>query len=176
MQNKRTGLRSQGTRGAVESLRERGPPPKHLQGNENMGRGSSMAVVRQSVAGGDVAPDGGGGVTIKKGDKKSEQDAPSLLSSETYVDNPAPPAPADVHSDPAAADAHPAADGVRHQPPPAHIHASRISILSARLAAYAHCPPCGHTGPRVGHNLARLARLHVLRLLSFPLRPKPWRR
>ena len=151
MQNERTGLRSQGARGAAESLRERGPPPKHLQGNENMGRGSSMAVVRQSVAG----------------------DAPSRLSSETYVDNPAPPAPADVHSDPAAADAHPAADGVRHQPPPAHIHASRISILSARLAAYAHCPPCGHTGPRVGHNLARL---HVLRLLSFSLRPKPWRR
>ena len=118
MQNERTGLRSQGARGAAESLRERGPPPKHLQGNENMGRGSSMAVVRQSVAG----------------------DAPSRLSSETVVDNhPAPPATADVQ---------PAADGVRHQPP-----------------EYPYSAPC--------HNFARL---HVLGLLSFSLRPMPRRR
>ena len=59
MQNVRAGLRSQGARGAADSLMEGGTPPKNLQGNENMGRGSSMAVVRQGVEG-DVAPDGGG--------------------------------------------------------------------------------------------------------------------
>ena len=60
MQNVRAGLRSQGARGAADSLMEGGTPPKNLQGNENMGLGSSMAVVRQGVEG-VVAPDAGGG-------------------------------------------------------------------------------------------------------------------